>query len=203
MSTPVQAPVTIYAESTPNPSSMRFVANKLLIEDGAMLEFNTPEEAEGVSPLAAKVFNLPFVDSVFISNNFVTVTKNDKVTWDLVQLELREYIQEFLRDSGQVVDENANPSEVKQAVEKAYDHAEPKGDMDKQIIMALDEYVRPAVEGDGGHIAFHSFKNGVVTVTLRGSCSGCPSSTVTLKSGIETLLKQMVPGVEEVVAEEL
>lgn len=203
MTTPVEIPTTVYAEATPNPDSMRFVSNKLLIPDGAMLEFNSAEEAEGVSPLASKVFNLPFVESVFISNNFITVSKNDKVTWDLVQLELREYIQDFLRDSGEVVDANADTSKVQEAVEKAYDHAEPQSDMDKQIIMALDEYVRPAVEGDGGHIAFHSFKDGVVTVTLRGSCSGCPSSTITLKSGIETLLKQMVPGVEEVIAEEL
>jgi len=203
MSTPVEMPVSVYAESTPNPSSMRFVANKLLLEDGAMLEFNAAEEAEGISPLAAKVFNLPFVDKVFISNNFLTVTKNDKVTWDLVQLELREYIQGFLRESGQVIEAGAATSKVQEAVEKAYDHAPPQGDMDKQIIMALDEYVRPAVEGDGGHIAFHSFKDGVVTVTLRGACSGCPSSTITLKQGIETLLKQMVPGVTEVVAEEL
>jgi Fe-S cluster biogenesis protein NfuA len=203
MSTQTQIPVTVYAESTPNPDSMRFVANRLLIPDGAMLEFNSAEEADGVSPLASKVFNLPFVESVFISNNFVTVSKNNKVTWDLVQLELREYIQDFLRDSGEVVDANANTTKIQEAVEKAYDHAEPKADVDKQIIMALDEYVRPAVEGDGGHIAFHSFKDGIVTVTLRGSCSGCPSSAITLKSGIETLLKQMVPEVKEVIAEEL
>lgn len=196
-------PTTIYAEATPNPNSMRFVANKELLENGAMLEFNSMEEAEGVSPLASKVFNLPFVDRVFISSNFITVTKNQKVTWDLVQLELREYIQEFLRAKGEVINGDAPTQRIQAAVEQAYDHAKPTGEMDERIILALDEYIRPAVETDGGHIAFHSFKDGIVTVTLRGSCSGCPSSTVTLKQGIETLLKQMVPGVEEVVAEEL
>lgn len=196
-------PVNVYAESTPNPSSMRFVADRTLLNNGAMLEFNSLEEAEGVSPLASKVFDLPFVDRVFISSNFVTVTKNDSISWDMVQMEMREYIQEFLRKDGEVVNGNAEAVEVKAAVEKAYDHAAPQGEMDERIITALDEYVRPAVESDGGHIAFHSFKDGIVTVTLRGSCSGCPSSSITLKQGIETLLKQMVPGVESVVAEEL
>lgn len=196
-------PVSVYAEMTPNPATMRFVASRLLIPDGRMLEFLTAEQTEGVSPLAEKVFNLPFVTGVFISGNFITVTRNESVTWDLVQLELREYIQDYLNKDGRVVNADAPAQALADANERAVDHAEALSDEDRRIITVLDEYVAPAVQGDGGHIAFRSFKDGVVTVTLRGSCSGCPSSSLTLKSGVENLLKQMVPGVREVVAEEL
>ncbi len=196
-------PITVYAEMTPNPATMRYVANHLLIPDGRMLEFMKPEDAEGVSPLAEKIFNLPFVTGVFITGNFITITKNDVVTWDLVQLELREYIQEYLNTDGRVVNTDAPAQALADANERAMTHTEPLTEEDKKIVSVLEEYVRPAVEADGGHIAFRSFKDGIVSVTLRGSCSGCPSSMVTLKGGIENLLKQMVPGVKEVVAEEL
>ena len=174
----------------------------LLLED-RLLEFRSPEETEGVSPLAEKIFNLPFVTGVFISSNFITVTKNDVVTWDLVQLELREYIQEFLNEDGRVVYADAPAQALADANERASTHAEAKSEDDRKIIQILEEYIRPAVEGDGGHIAFRSFSEGVVTVTLRGACSGCPSSMITLKQGIENLLKHEVPGVREVIAEEL
>lgn len=196
-------PVTVYAEMTPNPLTMRFVASTLLIPDGRMLEFRTPEEAEAVSPLAAHVFNLPFVTGVFLAGNFVTVTRNDSVDWDLVQLELREYIQDYLRTDGRVVKDDAPAQAMADANERATTHVDPANDEERHIVRVLDEYVAPAVAGDGGHISFRSFKDGVVAVDLRGSCSGCPSSMVTLKGGIENLLKQMVPGVKEVVAVEL
>jgi Fe-S cluster biogenesis protein NfuA len=196
-------PVSVYAEMTPNPATRRFVTSIMLVPDGRMLEFRTPQEAEGVSPLAVKVFNLPFVTGVFITSNFITVTKNDIVTWDLVDLELREYIQEYMNTDGRVVSNDAPAQALADANERAVSHAEPADDIERQIITVLDEYVSPAVAGDGGHIAFRSFKDGVVAVDLRGSCSGCPSSMVTLKGGVENLLKQMVPGVREVVAEEL
>ena len=204
MSQPVKRPpVSVYAESTPNPSTMRFVSSRLLVQDGRLLEFRTPEETVGVSPLAEHVFNLPFVTGVFISSNFISVTRNNSITWDLVQLELREYIQEFLNSDGRVVYEDAPAQALADANERASTHADAKGPEDEKIIRVLEEYIRPAVEGDGGHIAFRSFEEGVVTVSLRGSCSGCPSSMVTLKQGIENLLKHEVPGVREVVAEEL
>ena len=203
MSEVKRPPISVYAESTPNPATMRFVSSRMLIHDGRLLEFRSPEETEGVSPLAEKVFNLPFVTSVFISSNFVTVTKNNSITWDLVQLELREYIQEYLNTDGRVVHEEASAQVLADANERANTHAEPKNSTDEKIINILEEYIRPAVEGDGGHIAFKSFDEGVVTVALRGSCSGCPSSMITLKQGIENLLKHEVPGVVEVVAEEL
>jgi Fe-S cluster biogenesis protein NfuA len=182
---------------------MRFVSSRLLVQDGRLLEFRTPEETVGVSPLAEHVFNLPFVTGVFISSNFISVTRNTSITWDLVQLELREYIQEFLNTDGRVVYEDAPAQALADANERASSHADARGPEDEKIIRVLEEYIRPAVEGDGGHIAFRSFEEGVVTVSLRGSCSGCPSSMVTLKQGIENLLKHEVPGVREVVAEEL
>ncbi|MBK9760352.1 MAG: NifU family protein [Flavobacteriales bacterium] len=198
-----QPPVTVYAEMTPNPATMRYVASRMLVPDGRMVEFRTPDEAEAVSPLAGHVFNLPFVTGVFISGNFITVTKNDSITWDLVQLELREYIQEYLNIDGRIVNSDAPAQAMADANERAVTHAEPTDDTERQIISVIDEYVSPTVAGDGGHIAFRSFKDGVVAVDLRGSCSGCPSSMVTLKGGIENLLRQMVPGVKEVVAVEL
>jgi Fe-S cluster biogenesis protein NfuA len=175
----------------------------MLVPDGRMLEFRKAEEAEGVSPLAEKVFDLPFVEGVFISGNFITVTRNAAVDWDLVQLELREYIQDYLNTEGSVVNDDAPAQALLDANERAVTHADAVSEEDKRIVSILDEYVAPAVAADGGHIAFRSFTDGVVTVSLRGSCSGCPSSMVTLKGGIENLLKQMVPGVREVIAEEL
>jgi Fe-S cluster biogenesis protein NfuA len=198
-----RAPITVYAESTPNPLTLRFVSSRMLVPDGRMLEFRKAEEAEGVSPLAEKVFDLPFVEGVFISGNFITVTRNAAVDWDLVQLELREYIQDYLNTEGSVVNDDAPAQALLDANERAVTHADAVSEEDKKIVSILDEYVAPAVAADGGHIAFRSFTDGVVTVSLRGSCSGCPSSMVTLKGGIENLLKQMVPGVREVIAEEL
>jgi Fe-S cluster biogenesis protein NfuA len=198
-----RAPISVYAESTPNPLTLRFVSSRMLVPDGRMLEFRKAEEAEGVSPLAEKVFDLPFVEGVFISGNFITVTRNAAVDWDLVQLELREYIQDYLNTEGSVVNDDAPAQALLDANERAVTHADAVSEEDKRIVSILDEYVAPAVAADGGHIAFRSFTDGVVTVSLRGSCSGCPSSMVTLKGGIENLLKQMVPGVREVIAEEL
>ncbi len=203
METARKPPVSVYAEMTPNPASMRYVSSRLLVHDGRLLEFRTPEEPVGVSPLAEHIFNLPFVTGVFISGNFVTVTRNNSVDWDLVQMELREYIQEYLNNDGRVVYDDAPAQALADANERASSHADPKTADDEKIIRVLEEYIRPAVEGDGGHIAFKSFDDGVVTVSLRGSCSGCPSSAVTLKQGIENMLKHEVPGVKEVVAEEL
>lgn len=194
------APVSVYAESTPNPATMRYVVNRELLSGGRMLEFRTSEEAESVSPLAAKILNLPFADGVFIGGNFITVTKNDVVTWDLVQLELREYIQEFLSKDGRVLSGDASAATVQKAEERAVSHTTAATEEEEKIVSILDEYVAPAVANDGGHIAFRSFKDGVVTLQLQGSCSGCPSSLVTLKGGIENILKQMMPGVKEVVA---
>jgi len=201
--------ITVYAESTPNPNSMKFVANKMLVDGGKIIEFTSPEQTKH-APLAAQIFNFPFVTGIFITSNFITVNKNNLVDWNDVVYELREYIKEYLNSgkplfTEEFVQPNKSKSENSKNLFKnentASFHAEPKNEIEMKIIETLEEYVRPAVESDGGAIHFKSFENGIVTVILRGSCSGCPSSTMTLKAGIEGLLKRMVPGVEQVVAE--
>ena len=194
-------PYSVYVETTPNPATLKFVASQLLIPNGGALEFEDPEAPVGVSPIAEKLFNLPFVDGVFIASNFIAVSKNDVVEWDLVQLELREQIQEMLNGGTKVYREE-NLEASKEQVQEQRKEADFTVE-EKKVADILDEYVRPSVESDGGAIDLHSFKDGVVTVTLKGACSGCPSSMITLKGGIENLLKQMVPSVKEVVAEEL
>jgi Fe-S cluster biogenesis protein NfuA len=193
-------PFTIYAESTPNPTTMKFVANRLLLEDG-LAEYTSFEEAKG-SPLAMKLFGFPFVTGVFIQHNFVTVMKSDMVAWEEVVMELREFIREYLNSGGAVVTEfDAATVQTAEQLAATTVHAEAKTDLEAKIIAILDNEIAPAVAQDGGNITFKGYENGVVNVVLRGACSGCPSSTVTLKSGIETLLKNRLPGeVSEVVA---
>jgi NFU1 iron-sulfur cluster scaffold homolog, mitochondrial len=207
MDTLVKRPVIIYAESTPNPSSMKFVANQLLIRDGATAQYLSKAETKG-SPLAAKLFEFPFVKGVFMASNFVTVSKTDAIQWEDVTLELRDFIRIFLTE-GNVAITELPKTEVpvdntfKEKKEVFTEHAAPTTESEVKIVEVLEQYIRPAVEGDGGSITFKSFIDGVVTVQLRGACSGCPSSTMTLKAGIEGLLKRMVPEVKEVVSEAL
>lgn len=198
-----KVPITIYAEMTPNPSTMKFIANKPLLITGESVEFKSIEEAKGFSPLAEELFNFPFVKGVFMASNFITVTKNEALSWDFVTMELREFIRVFLQDGKEVLVKMPKPKpepvveDKKDAEKKVYAPSE----YDEAIMNLLDEYVRPAVEGDGGAIEFRNFEDGVVTVLLKGSCAGCPSSTATLKGGIENLLMQHLPAVKEVVAE--
>jgi Fe-S cluster biogenesis protein NfuA len=194
-------PTSVYAEMTPNPATLKFVSNRLLIENHAVAEFFSKAEANGYSALAEQLFDFPFVKSVFVAANFVTVSKNDSVSWDFITMELREFISDFLRKNEFAV--SVVPPVKKQAEKQESALEEAPADLseiDKQIIELLDEYVRPAVERDGGAIHFRSFNEGTVSVVLKGSCSGCPSSQATLKQGIEILLKKMVPEVTEVVA---
>lgn len=200
------APYTFYAESTPNPNTMKFVANRYLVTNGRSYEVLANERVGGPSPLAEKLFQFPFINGVFIAANFVTITKSEAVEWPDVVMELREFIKDALNQEGSVVIreeflteepviETSSVDAVSEGeVEKVY------SDLDKKIVEILDEYIRPAVEGDGGAIEFDSYQDGVVKVILKGSCSGCPSSTMTLKSGIESLLNNMLPEVKEVVA---
>lgn len=193
-------PYTIYAESTPNPTTMKFVANRVLLEEG-LAEYTSMDEAKG-SPLAMKLFGFPFVTGVFIQSNFITVMKSDMVSWQDVVMELREFIREYLTQGGEIVTE-LTVGTVKTPEELAATtvHAEAASDLEEQIIAILDAEIAPAVAQDGGNITFKGYENGVVNVVLRGACSGCPSSTVTLKNGIETLLKNRLPGqVDQVVA---
>ncbi len=207
MDTVVKRPVIIYAESTPNPASMKFVANQLLLSEGATAQYLSRAETKG-SPLAAKLFEFPFVKSVFFASNFVTILKTDAVQWEDITMELREFIRSYINEGNPVITELPT-TEV--AVDNTFttkkqvftEHAAPTTEIEVKIVEILEQYIRPAVEGDGGSITFKGFENGIVTVQLRGSCSGCPSSTITLKAGIEGLLKRMVPEVKEVVSEAL
>ncbi len=194
---------------TPNPSTMKFVANKYLLPTGASVEFENKAAAKGYSPLAEALFDFPFVSKVFIAVNFITVAKTDNVPWDFITMELREFIREWIAFEKEVLiampsqihleeqDHSSDPSEPQQAAKPVSFAPSP---FDDAIMDLLDQYVRPAVANDGGAIDFLGFEDGKVTVLLKGSCSGCPSSTATLKGGIENLLKQHMPEVREVVA---
>ncbi len=196
----MNVPVTVYAEMTPNPSTMKFVANKYLLITGDSVEFSSKADAKGYSPLAEELLSFPFVKNVFIAANFVTITKTDNVPWDFINMEIREFIKGFIAEGKDVLIQMPAPK----AVESSDDQPVKEyavSEYDDAIRSLLDEYVRPAVENDGGAIDFRGFEDGKVTVVLRGSCAGCPSSTATLKGGIENLLKSHLPEVKEVVAE--
>ncbi|MDC1195994.1 MAG: NifU family protein [Crocinitomicaceae bacterium] len=196
----MKVPVTVYAEMTPNPSTMKFVVNKHLLGAGDSAQFNSMAEAKGFSPLAAELFSLPFVKGVFLASNFVTITKTDNLSWDFITMELREFIKEWIGDAKDVLIAMPSPNDP------VAEDAAPKkvfapSEYDDAIQNLLEEYVQPAVANDGGQIDFRGYENGIVTVLLKGSCAGCPSSTATLKGGIESLLKQHLPEVQEVIAE--
>mgnify|MGYP001627214220 FL=1 len=197
----MNVPVTVYAEMTPNPSTMKFVANKYLLITGDSAEFATKADAKGFSPLAEELFSFPFVKNVFIAANFVTITKTDNVPWDFITMELREFVKNWIAEGKDVLIQMPAPKAA--SAEKGGEPAKvyAPSEYDDAIRNLLDEYVRPAVENDGGAIDFRGYEDGVVTVVLRGSCAGCPSSTATLKGGIENLLKSNLPDVKEVVAE--
>jgi Fe-S cluster biogenesis protein NfuA len=205
METIKKEPVVVYAESTPNPAAMKLVANRILLENSLPLEFFGSAEAKS-SPLAIELFKFPFVKSVFISANYITVFKTDKIEWDDIIFELREFLREYL-SSGRTVISSASPSvagsqhseEVKNE-NFSVEHAIPQTEIEKKIVAVLEQYVAPAVEQDGGMIVFHSYKDGTVSLVMRGACSGCPSSTVTLKAGIEAILKKFIPEVKEVIS---
>ncbi|MCC6818281.1 MAG: NifU family protein [Bacteroidia bacterium] len=181
--------VTIYAEATPNPDSMKFVVSKMILPNDSA-DFRTREKAEGHSPLAIEIFDkFNFANGVFIMNNFVSITKLPDVQWADYISEIREFIKSYIESGKEIIAKNKALS------------PEEEGEIESKIIKLLDDHVKPAVEMDGGAISFKSFKDGIVTVVMKGSCSGCPSSTFTLKAGIENLLKRMVPQVEAVEAE--
>ena len=203
-----EIPYVIYLEGTPNPSSMKFIANKLLLVSGATAEYTSPEETTD-APIAKKLFQFPFVKRVFISSNYITITKADVVEWEEIRDELRIFIADYLNNGNLVISrlpeqKVAKDSSFKETVAVNTQHVAPGNDVENKIIEVLEQYIRPAVEQDGGLITFKELKDGIVTVQMRGSCSGCPSSTLTLKAGIEALLKRLLPNdVKEVVSEAL
>lgn len=189
-------PVTVYAESTPNPAVMKFVANKTLVSQ--TIEFKTSDQASP-SPLAQELFRFPFVKEVFLDANYISITKTENEQWEDRVMELREFIRAFIA-SGQTLLELDTPKDNENNTSK-----DPKtySPIEAEIISILDEYIKPAVASDGGNIQFDSYDENEksVRVLLQGACSGCPSSTFTLKSGIETMLKDMLPSkVETVIA---
>lgn len=197
----MKVPITLYAEMTPNPLTMKFVANKYMLLDDRTVQFNSLSEAKGYSPLAEALFEFPFVDGVFLAANFVTVTKTDNVDWDFIIMELRDFIRNWMADGKEILirmpSEHDTPVEGE---EKPARKTFAPSEYDEVIVGLLNEYVKPAVENDGGAIDYVGYEEGVVTVELKGACAGCPSSTATLKGGIEQLLKSNVEAVTEVVA---
>jgi Fe-S cluster biogenesis protein NfuA len=187
--------VSIYTEMTPNPETMKFVANKLLYP-GKSIDF-PDESTASPSPLAKELFAFPFIRSVFIASNFVTLSKTPDTQWDDVIPTIREFLKTYLEEGKVVV----NESEVPLKKEADNEVNEDDTDVVKRIKELLENYVKPAVEMDGGAIAFRSYNDGVVNLMMQGSCSGCPSSMITLKAGIEGMMKRMIPEVKEVIAE--
>jgi len=183
-------PVTIYAESTPNPDVLKFVSNKKLVDH--TYEFISIEEAIR-SPLASELFHFPFVKSVFIDHNYVSVTKYNIAEWDDITMELREFIKNYIENGKPIISNNEFES-TKQSEKKIDQEFELLDDTSKEIVNILNEYVKPAVASDGGNIEFKSYdaNTKIVRVILQGACSGCPSSTFTLKNGIENMLKEML-----------
>ena len=183
-------PITVYGETTPNPSALKFVVSKMLTRSA--VEFKNIDQTAS-SPLAKELFKFPFVKEIFIDENYISVTKYDINNWDEITLELRSFIKQFIENGGTVLEENFVQETLIEETKKTeeFDNLDSTS---QKIINILEEYVKPAVAADGGNIAFESFdeENKVVKVILQGACSGCPSSTFTLKSGIEGLLKSML-----------
>ncbi|MDQ3536028.1 MAG: NifU family protein [Bacteroidota bacterium] len=180
--------INLYMEANPNPNSMKFVVNYMLLPEGISFDFPDKESANA-SPLASELFQLPYVERVFFMSNFITITKNPDIDWIEINNELKSLIKEYLQaDKPLILDVQEDEFE------------EDDTEINMKIKNILDEYIRPAVEQDGGAISFHSYEDGVVKVLLQGACSGCPSSTITLKAGIENLLKRMIPEIQSVEA---
>ena len=194
-------PVLIYTEQTPNPESLKFVTNKMLYSGTA--DFRTRELADQYAPLAAALFDLPYVKSVYICNNFITLTKELNYSWDDLMIRTKDFIKNYISEDKPVILDGFTESmaEIEEKKMAEITYSDDDGELVAKIKELIDTYVKPAVEMDGGNIEFKSYNEGIVTLTMQGACSGCPSSTVTLKSGIEAMLKRMIPQVREVVQE--
>lgn len=196
-----KSPVMLYTEQTPNPESLKFVTNRMLYKGTA--DFREEELAKEWSPLGAALFELPYVKGVYISNNFVTITKEMNYEWADIMLKIKDFIKKYIEEGGVILNDGFEEAMAKLEAERgaSHEYSEDEVEIVKKIKDLIETYVKPAVEMDGGNIEFSKYDQGTVTVLLQGSCSGCPSSTVTLKAGIEGMLKRMVPEVKEVVAE--
>ncbi|NRA49714.1 MAG: NifU family protein [Phaeodactylibacter sp.] len=202
MSNPVtKSPVMLYTEQTPNPESLKFVTNRMIYKGTA--DFREEALAKEWSPLATELFDMPFVKAVYICNNFVTITKEFNYDWADIMLKVKEYLKGYIGDEKPILKEGFEEAMAKIEEERgaSYEYSEDETEIVKKIKDLIDTHVKPAVEMDGGNIEFKSWDQGTVTLIMQGACSGCPSSTVTLKQGIEGMLQRMIPEVKEVVAE--
>ncbi|GAB3925388.1 NifU family protein [Larkinella terrae] len=198
MTTTLYPAISLYTESSPNPNSMKFVVNFPLVPEGLSFDYTDASEAlltGKSSPLVVALFGFDFVKRVFIASNFITVTKDDETEWEDVLIEVKQFIRAYFNEQ--------KPVFAQQTIDSNTTKVEADSPTIQKIKSVLDQYIRPAVESDGGAISFHSFddQDGTVKVLLQGSCSGCPSSTLTLKAGIENLLTRLVPEVKQVEAE--
>ena len=195
-----RVPVSVYAEMTPNPAVMKFVANKMVV-DLDHVEFHNIEEA-AISPLATELFHFPFVKEVFMSSNFIAIQKYNVVEWETVTQEIRQFLLDYLQAGKPVLTGTPAVKQTEATSEDAASESAPTelGEIESRIVEILDEFVKPAVAQDGGNIAFVAYENKVVKVQLQGACAGCPSSTLTLQQGIKNILQRMLPTlVEDVV----
>ena len=200
MDTMTKSPVMLYTEQTPNPEALKYVTNRMLYR--GIADFKDKEMASEWSPMANSLMELPYVKSVYFNNNYVTVTKEMNYDWAEIMLKLKEFIKDYVEKDGLIVREGFSEyMDQVLASQNAAQFSGEGGEIAKKVKELIDTYVKPAVEMDGGNIEFKAYENGRVFVTMQGSCSGCPSSSVTLKAGIEGMLKRMVPEVVEVVQE--
>lgn len=185
-----KSPITIYAESTPNPSTMKFVANKKLVNQS--ISFKHIDEAID-APLVKKLFNFPFVKEIFLDENYISISKYDETVWDDIVMELRDFIKSYLEQEKAILGISFSGNNIEN---NPKNFSKNLNETEQEIVNILEEYVKPAVASDGGNIIFDSYedKEKMVKVLLQGACSGCPSSTLTLKNGIENILKEMLPG---------
>ncbi len=197
---PKKSAITVYGETTPNPATLKFVVNKRVTKTA--IEFKNIDQTIA-SPLAKELFSFPFVKDIFIDENYISITKFDIASWEEITLEIRTFIKQFIENGGIVVDETMIVQDAKQEKQQInnFDNLDTTS---QQIINILEEYVKPAVAADGGNILFDSFDQDTkrVKVVLQGSCNGCPSSTFTLKNGIENMLKDMLND-QEIIVEAL
>jgi len=183
-------PVTVYAESTPNPSVMKFVANKMLVD--SVYEFKSIEDTS-TAPIAAALFQFQFVKEIFLDTNYISINKKEEVEWETVVMKVREFIRAYIED-GKTIISSAAP--IQETFSSSATPIEEMDETSQEIVKIIEDYIKPAVASDGGNILFDNYntEDKSVQVVLQGACSGCPSSTITLKNGIETMLKEMLPG---------
>ena len=188
---------SIYAESTPNPKVMKFVCNKILTTESIQIKSkNNKHEIE----LINKLFDFPFIKEIYVNSNFISITKTDNIEWESIAIQLRSFISDFLNNNDfSIKTSTQNNNKSIKKVKSKYEKKE-SSDIENQIKSILNQYIKPAVELDGGEISLASYKNNIVKVELKGACNGCPSSTVTLKNGIENLLRQKINPDIEVIA---